>query len=124
MEGRSPVFQHLREQERILEILEAAAVGRVHVVDLGVPGPDVAGRVDRLEGVPCPLRRKKCQRIDGKLSGLSVIKLTHVLVLAVARRAVGVVEALHHLWSEDVHTVDDVVTRSVVEVPLVVRYIR
>lgn len=73
------VLEDLGEPEALLEVVEAAAAGRVDVVDGAVPHAGAARRVDGQERVPRP-----------------------VLVLGVARRAVRVVEALDHLRPQHV----------------------
>ena len=92
------VLEHLGEPEALLEVLVAAAVGRVDVVDGAVAASDAARLVDSEEGVPGPF-----------------------LVLCVARGPVGVVVALDDLGPEHVVGVVDPEPRRFVELGLVGR---
>jgi hypothetical protein len=53
------VLEHLCEEERLLEIRETAAVGRVDVVDRAITTADARGVGDCLETGVGPLRERK-----------------------------------------------------------------
>lgn len=99
--GQIAVFEHLGEPEALLEVVEATAIGRVHVLDARKPTPDAARLVDSLKSVPGP-----------------------VLILGVSRRTVGIVVALNDLRPQHVIATGDPEARLIVKRLLVLRWRR
>jgi hypothetical protein len=90
------VLHHLREQETVLEVVEAAAASDIHVLQLGESRTGAGGAIDGDERVPGP-----------------------VLVLGVTSGSVGVVETLNNLRAEDVCRISNVETGLLIECQLV-----
>src|SRR5690349_12744224 len=92
------VLQHLGKPKTLLKIIIPTAIGLVHVFYTREPAPDTTHLRHPLESLPRP-----------------------VLVLCIARRAVGVVVTLNDLGPEDIVAVCYPETRRVVKRGLVGR---
>lgn len=120
------VLEHFGEEEGFLEIGETATAGGVDVVDGAVAAADAGVVCDCAEAGVGPLCLVES---ESALDQGSVITrqekegrwMTYVLILAIARRAVSVVERLEHFRAQNVIRAGDVEARALVELFLISR---